>query len=291
MTRAVGIGVLLTTMSVAGFRQDERLFGESIGLEFVVIEPGAFRMGSRDGDRDERPVHTVTISRPYELGVYEVTQAQWFAVMGTSVGEQLALARRAVGRADFQSLRGIGDNYPMYFISWTEAQAYIGRLNSLDTAYAYRLPMEAEWEYAARAGSTTVYSFGDDTERLSEHAWCCGNADATHPVGGKRPNAWGVYDVHGNVWEWSRTTTGGTASLRSQTRRVPRRGRVGRCAAADGEIQRRASDHRIGLATTNRPGARAESACVSCDSRRSRRTGRVCAAPQESPVRRRLLRG
>jgi formylglycine-generating enzyme required for sulfatase activity len=152
----------------------------------VLIHAGEFLMGSHDGADDEQPLHTVRISKPFYLGQYEVTQGQWQIIMGHN-------------RSRFQ-----GDTtLPVERVSWEDVQEFLGRLNAKEGASTYRLPTEAEWEYAARAGTTTTYSFGNDTRQLEEYAWYRKNAgDHTHPVGQKKPNAWGLYDMHGNVWEW-----------------------------------------------------------------------------------------
>jgi formylglycine-generating enzyme required for sulfatase activity len=95
------------------------------------------------------------------------------------------------------------DNRPVETVSWEEVQMFLDKLNAMEDGKKYRLPTEAEWEYAARAGSTTAYSFGDDSSQLGKYAWFKDNAgNTTHPVGKLRPNAWGLYDIHGNVWEW-----------------------------------------------------------------------------------------
>jgi formylglycine-generating enzyme required for sulfatase activity len=162
----------------------------SIGMEFVLIPAGTFMMGSPDSyaaARDsEKPAHRVTISRPFYLGKYAVTQEQWKAVMGTSPS------------------RFTGDgNRPVECVSWDHAQEFIRRLNAKEGGMVYRLPTEAEWEYACRAGSQTAYSFGDDVGQLGGYAWYAENSgDTTHPVGQKQPNAWGLYDMHGNVCQW-----------------------------------------------------------------------------------------
>ena len=151
-------------------------------LELVRIEPGTFQMGSNDGHADERPVHQVTLTTGFELGKYPVTQAQWVAVMGTNPSRFTAA----------------GLACPVEQVSWEEVQQFVGKLNARGDGYRYRLPTEAEWEYAARAGTT-----GDYAGTLDEMAWYDKNSGSkTHPVGQKRPNAWGVYDMHGNVWEW-----------------------------------------------------------------------------------------
>ena len=164
-------------------------FTNSIGMEFVLIPSGSFMMGSdpnfEAGQKDENPSHKVRISQPVYLGKYEVTQAQWIAVMGSNPS------------------RFKGRNNPVERVSWYDVQEFIKRLNALEGHERYRLPTEAEWEYAARAGTSTTYFFGDDVKELSKYAWYHGNAsDATRPVGQKQPNAWGLYDVHGNVREW-----------------------------------------------------------------------------------------
>ncbi len=157
----------------------------SLGMAFVRIPAGTFQMGSSTGDDDERPVHAVRISKAFELGTYEVTQAQWQQVMGSNPS------------------RFKGDNLPVESVSWDDVQQFITRLNAREPGAGYRLPTEAEWEYAARAGSSAAYSFGDNVQQLGIYAWYGENAGGTtHPVGQKQPNAWGLYDLHGNVWEW-----------------------------------------------------------------------------------------
>ena len=151
-------------------------------------------MGSPDSDKvaqdDEKPQHRVRITRPFYLGATEVTQGQYRAVTGQSPSY----------------FKG-SDDLPVEQVSWNDAIAFCDKLSELEKGSLggarYRLPTEAEWEYACRGGSTTRYSFGDDAARLGEFAWYNGNSDGkTHPVGQKRPNAWGLYDMHGNVWEW-----------------------------------------------------------------------------------------
>jgi len=153
-------------------------------IEFIKIEPGEFLMGCSDGDNacnaDEKPQHRVRITRAFEIGKFEVTQAQWESVMGSNP---------SVMR---------GDDRPVESISKREAQEFLDKLNARNDGYRYRLPTEAEWEYAARAGSK-----GPFTGKLDDIAWHAGNSeDETHPVGKKKPNAWGLYDMQGNVREW-----------------------------------------------------------------------------------------
>jgi formylglycine-generating enzyme required for sulfatase activity len=167
----------------------------SIGMEFVLIPAGSFMMGSADdaqgADENEKPAHRVTISKPFYLGKYEVTQAQWEAVMGNNP-------------SNFK-----GQNNPVELVSWNDVQTFIERLNQKEGTKKYRLPTEAEWEYAARAGTTTAYSFGDDKGSLGQYAWYKDNSGwGTHPVGQKKPNPWGLYDMYGNVEEWVQDTWG-----------------------------------------------------------------------------------
>ena len=166
-------------------------------MEFVWIEPGTFLMGSRANDvarYDDETQHRVTLTEGFYLGRYEVTQGQWSAVMGTMPWR---------GEKYVQS----NANHPAVYVSWGDAQSFIGKLNAVVGKRLYRLPTEAEWEYTARAGTTTRWPFGDDQNQLDDYAWYRGNAwiagkQYGQPVGTKRPNPWGLYDMHGNVWEW-----------------------------------------------------------------------------------------
>jgi len=159
----------------------------SIGMRFIAVQPGSFIMGSPKGEGgpDEYPHHRVGITRSFLIGVTEVTQAQWRAVMATNP-------------SIFE-----GSDLPVDSVSWNEVQEFIRRLNAKEGTGKYRLPTEAEWEYACRAGGRGKWTFGNDEDRLKDYAWYEANAGGqTHPVGGKKPNAWGLCDVHGNVWEW-----------------------------------------------------------------------------------------
>jgi formylglycine-generating enzyme required for sulfatase activity len=163
--------------------------GGGVTMEFVLIAPGEFMMGSPDSDSDadgdEKPQHRVRITKPFYLGKYEVTQAQWKAVMGDNP---------SYFKGDLQR--------PVEQVSWEDAVRFCSRLGQKD-GKTYRLPTEAEWEYAARAGSATKWCFGDSESELGDYAWYERNSSSTtHPVGGKKPNAWGLCDMHGNVWEW-----------------------------------------------------------------------------------------
>ncbi len=159
----------------------------SIGMEFVLIPAGTFQMGASDAGAhsDEQPVHRVTISRPFYLSTHEVTQRQWLAVMETNP-------------SFFK-----GDNMPVEQLPWYDITLFIHRLNQREKTASYRLPTEAEWEYAARAGTQTAYSFGDDVSQLPTYAWFKANTTKKpRAVGQRAPNPWGLYDMHGNVWEW-----------------------------------------------------------------------------------------
>ena len=158
----------------------------SIGMELVLIPAGEFRMGAENGHDNEKPVHLVRLSHPFYMGKYPVTQGQWEAVMGTNPSHF----------TDDPSL-------PVESVSWHDVQEFLRRLSEKEGGKPYRLPTEAEWEYAARAGTATAYCFGDNSGQLQEYAWYGENSgNRTHPVGQLKPNAWGLYDVHGNVWEW-----------------------------------------------------------------------------------------
>ena len=149
-------------------------YENSIGIKFVLIQPGKFMMGSEE-DETEKPVHKVTISKPFYLGVYPVTQKEWKAIMGNNPSY-------------FK-----GDNLPVETVSWNDVQEFIKKLNEKEGANKYRLPSEGEWEYAARAGTTTRYSFGDEESKLGDYAWYDSNSGSkTHEVGQKNPNPGGT---------------------------------------------------------------------------------------------------
>ena len=161
--------------------------GGDVKIELVPIPAGSFPMGDEKGDAEEKPVHKVTIGKPFYLGKFEVTQEQWDAVMGGNPSH-------------FK-----GKKNPVERVSWEACQEFIKKLNAkfADTGATFSLPTEAQWEYACRACTSSRYGFGDEEANLSEYGWFEGNAGGkTHPVGEKKPNAWGLYDMHGNVWEW-----------------------------------------------------------------------------------------
>ena len=155
----------------------------SIGMDLVLIPPGEFRMD---------PGGRMIVAEAFYLGKTEVTQAQWSAVMGTTPWKEKELK---------------GDHRPATFVSWEDANAFCERLTAKERNGTYRLPAEAEWEYACRGGTTTRFSFGDDAALLEQFAWCSENSKKigeryAHDVALKKPNPFGLFDMHGNVWEY-----------------------------------------------------------------------------------------
>ena len=179
--------------------QSPKEITNSIGMKLVLIPKGTFMMGSPEtekGRQENETQHEVTISKDYYLGVHEVTQAQYETVMGKNPSH-------------FQGAIVGNENadLPVENVSWDDAVEFCKKLSDLPeekkAGRVYRLPTEAQWENACRAGSKTAYLFDDEEGLLPEYGWFNRNSsNRTHTVGLLEPNAWGLYDMHGNVWEW-----------------------------------------------------------------------------------------
>lgn len=161
--------------------------GGGVKMEFVLIQPGSFVMGTdedNDPDSDASPPRRVTLTQPFYLGKYEVTQEQWEKVLGSNPSHFRGAKR------------------PVETVSWNACQEFLVKLQER-TGRKFALPTEAQWEFACRAGTRTPWSFGDSDAAMGDYAWNRDNSgQTTHAVGEKKPNAWGLCDMHGNVAEW-----------------------------------------------------------------------------------------
>jgi formylglycine-generating enzyme required for sulfatase activity len=196
----LALSAIVFFSSLATAQGKDNAYTNSIGMKFVLVPAGTFMMGGDENievdECGELPRHQVTISQAFYLSSNEVTQRQWEDVLGDNPSYYEGEVN-PVGMVRWE------DN-PVEMVSWEDVQVFIVRLNQKEGQSRYRLPTEAEWEYAARAGSTGAYYFGDDESQLENYAWYGYNSyDTTHPVGQKLPNAWGLYDMLGNVWEWT----------------------------------------------------------------------------------------
>jgi formylglycine-generating enzyme required for sulfatase activity len=198
----------MLTIAAAQEKPLSKSLTNSLGMKLALVPAGEFAMGAPESDRlaagNERPQHRVRITRPFYLGVYEVTVGQFRQFVQQS-GHKTDAEKGGDTRAWNNPFFNQTDDHPVMMVSWNDASAFCTWLGRKERK-TYRLPAEAEWEYACRAGSVTRYSYGDDPQALGASAWIggkTGNAGAkTHPVGQKKPNAWGLYDLHGNVLEW-----------------------------------------------------------------------------------------
>jgi formylglycine-generating enzyme required for sulfatase activity len=185
-------GLLLLVLPLApvlsGDNQRRKEVTNSVGMRFIYCPPGTFLMGSPPAEKDRRQdevPHQVTLTKAFYLGQTTVTHAQWQAVMGKNPS----------------AFKGPED-LPVEQVSWDDCQEFCRKLSAKD-GKPYRLPTEAEWEYACRAGEKTAYFYGDEPGLLGEFAWYERNAsNRTQSVATKGPNTWGLYDMHGNVWQW-----------------------------------------------------------------------------------------
>jgi len=192
--------------------------GDGVTIDMVLIPPGEFDLGSPSNEKGhetrEAPIRRVQITRPYWIGRTEVTQAQWQAVMSTTVAQQRdrTVQDKTGGHSDWP-LCGEGADYPMYYVSWEECQEFCRRL-SQRKGLKVHLPTEAQWEYACRAGSSSRYCFGDSDSELDQYACSRANSgERTRPVATKSANAWGLHDMHGNVHEWCSDSYDGASRL------------------------------------------------------------------------------
>jgi len=181
----------LVPYSIAQEKRSAAFTSPTLGAKFVLIPAGTFMMGSPHDepgrDSDENPQHQVIISRSFYMQTTEVTQGQWKRVTGNNPSH-------------FSSC---GDDCPVENVSWEDVRDFIKKLNSMERTDRYRLPTEAQWEYAARAMTTTRFHSGNSDDDLSKAGWLKANSGSkTHPVGQKASNSWGLYDMHGNVYEW-----------------------------------------------------------------------------------------
>jgi formylglycine-generating enzyme required for sulfatase activity len=213
--------VVITVFANTCLGQGRQEVTNSLGMKFVQIMPGTFRMGSpptETGSFDNERQHEVRLSRGFYMGMYEVTQEQFSKVMGVNPADYqgdkavkiIPEKRHPVTNRIVQDKVTIPiktENFPVENVNWEDANEFCRLLSEvpeeLNAGRSYRLPTEAEWEYACRAGSRTTYSSGNSAKTLNAFAWFQDNSESRpHEVGTRKPNAWGLYDMHGNVWEW-----------------------------------------------------------------------------------------
>jgi formylglycine-generating enzyme required for sulfatase activity len=184
--------LVIATAAAASLWAQPKTFTNSIGMEFVLVPSGEFQMGCSPADKEcgagEKPVHPVKITKAFYIGKFEVTQGQWKGLMG--------------GNPSYFNESRVTDSWkdhPVEQVSWNAVQEFLQKMGTGETGRKYRLPTEAEWEYAARAGTNDPSQGG--ASDLVGWSWA-NSGGTTHPVGQLKPNAWGIYDMLGNVWEW-----------------------------------------------------------------------------------------
>ena len=207
----VGIGDIVAITNIMAGGNAKTYTVNGVSFTMVKVEGGTFLMGSTDGESDEQPVHSVTLSS-FSIGLTEVTQQLWYAVM-----EQKPTT---VEDRQWSTTYGLGDQYPAYWVSWDDIQAFITKLNQL-TGQTFRLPTEAEWEFAARGGNSSKGYTYAGSNTIDDVAWYKGNSGSlgssspeygSHVVASKQANELGLYDMSGNVWEWCQDAFGNYTS-------------------------------------------------------------------------------
>jgi len=204
------VNIFSSSQSFSAPRNNKKLNSQlkfkSVLPKFINIKAGSFLMGSPENEPTRYPPaeiqHPVTFTRDFEIQITEVTQMQWVSVMGYNPSQ---FKIQSICPEDYTEINGIPicPNHPVEMVSWNEIKTFFQKLNSKARSYLYRLPTEAEWEYAARGGQASAFSFGPNLSELDSHGWFDENANKTsHRVASKYPNPYGLYDVHGNIYEF-----------------------------------------------------------------------------------------
>jgi len=196
-------GLVKVELALEGAEEEKK---DKLSFNFIRIEPGTFQMGSNRGEDDEKPVHTVTITKAFEISDHEVTVGEYRKFVESTGYEPPATSgsKGSYSKDDECNWNKKDvEDHPINCVSWEDAQSFISWLNIQAGKPVYRLPTEAEWEYAAKAGTETHWACGDGEWCLTQMGWFKNNSEGhTHPVKTKMANYWKLYDMHGNVWEW-----------------------------------------------------------------------------------------